>query len=242
MEHETFNADELTAYLHLAKGDVERLLRETDIPPEVRGGRTVFRRGAIDAWASQRILNLPSKRLDQYHEKTMRGTRDIFPDAALIPELLGPEYIDLEVAAKTKASVIRAMVALADKTTRVLDARELLNSVLEREELCSTALPGGLALLHARHHAPYRFESSFIVLGRTIQGVPFSAPDGRPTRLFFLICCQDDRIHLHTLARLCMIAMKTDVVSELMNVDTPQAAFDALVNAEKLVLPAPAKT
>jgi len=242
MEHETFNADELTAYLHLAKGDVERLLRETDIPHESRGGRTVFRRGAIDAWASQRILNLPSKRLDQYHEKTMRGTRDIFPDAALIPELLDPEYIDLEVAAKTKASVIREIVSLADKTTRVLDPRELLKSVLEREELCSTALPGGLALLHARHHAPYRFESSFIVLGRTVQGVPFSAPDGRPTRLFFLICCQDDRIHLHTLARLCMIAMKTDVVAELMDADTPQAAFDALVNAEKLVLPAAAKT
>lgn len=242
MEHETFNADELTAYLHLAKGDVERLLRDTDIPHEVRGGRTVFRRSAIDAWASQRILNLPSKRLDQYHEKTMRGTRDIFPDAALIPDLLDPAYIDLELPAKTKASVIREMVALADKTTRVLDPRELLNSVLEREELCSTALPGGLALLHARHHAPYRFESSFIVLGRTIQGLPFSSPDGRPTRLFFLICCQDDRIHLHTLARLCLIAMKTDVMSELMQCESAAAAFDLLVTAERQVLPAPAQT
>jgi len=241
MEHDTFNSEELTAYLHLAKGDVERLLRETDLPREVRGGRTLFRRGAIDAWASQRILNLPSKRLDQYHEKTMRGTQDIFPDAALIPELLDPEYIDLSLPAKTKASVIREVVALADKTTRVLDARELLTSVIEREELCSTALPGGFALLHARHLAPYRFEGSFIVLGRTLQDVHFSAPDGRPTRLFFLICCQDDRIHLHTLARVCLIAMKTNVIAHLLNAETPEIAFNLLVAAEREVLPLPAK-
>ncbi len=241
MEHETFNAEELTAYLHLATGDVERLLRESDLPHETRGGRVVFRRGAVDAWASQRILNLPGKRLDQYHEKTMRGTRDIFPDAALIPELLDAEYIDLALPAKTKASVIREMVALADKTTRVLDARELLESVVEREELCSTALPGGFALLHARHHAPYRFEGSFITLGRTLQDVHFSAPDGRPTRLFFLICCQDDRIHLHTLARLCLIAMKTHVMTELMAVESAEAAFNLLLAAEREVLPAPSQ-
>jgi excisionase family DNA binding protein len=237
MPHRTLTIEELTEYLHLSQGDVERLMRETDIPHTIRGGRAVFQRTEIDEWASKRILGLPSKRLDAYHAKSVRGTREIFPHLALIPDLLRPEYIDLALPSKTRSSIVRDMVGLAERTGRVLDARELLATVNERETLCSTALPGGLALLHARNHAAYRFEGSFFVFGRTIQPVPFGAPDGRPTRLFFLICCEDDRIHLHALARLCLMAMKTDLVNSLLNVETPAAAYETFVAAETLVLP-----
>lgn len=239
MPHRTLTIEELTEYLHLLPGDVERLMRSTDLPYAERGGRVVFQRSEVDEWASKRILGLPGKGLAVYHAKSVRGTREIFPHLALIPDLLRPSYIDLELKSKTKASVVRDMVALADRTGRVLDARELLKSVEEREALCSTALPGGLALLHSRSHIDYRFEDSFVVLGRSIQPVPFGAPDGRPTMLFFLICCEDDRIHLHTLARLCMLAQKTDMVEQLRNADDADAAYNAIVAAEVTVLPSP---
>ncbi len=237
MSHRTFNLEELRDYLHLANGDVERLMREADLPHETRGGRLIFRRSAVDAWASQRILQLPEKRLDIYHEKSTRGTRDVLPQAALIPELLHPDYIDLNLKSKTSASVLRDIVALAEKTDRLLDPRELLTSIVEREKLCSTALPGGVALPHPRNHEPYRYEGSFLVLGRTIQGVPFSAPDGHHTHLFILICCQDDRLHLHVLARLCVLLMKTDILARLDAASSPEEAYNALVEAEKSVLP-----
>jgi excisionase family DNA binding protein len=237
MAHRMLTTDELAEYLHVSASDVERLLRESDIPKEERGGRLVFRRSEIDAWASQRILNMPDRRLDAYHEKTMRGTQKVLENDALIPELINRSYINLALTSKTRSSAIRDMVALADSTGNVFDARELLTSVEAREALCSTALPGGIALLHARNYDPYRFERSFIVLGRTIQTVPFGSPDGGSTRLFFLICCQDDRIHLHTLARLCLIAMKTDILSQLYDVPDANAAYDALVAAEQAVLP-----
>ena len=242
MLHRTFTTEELTDYLHLAQGDVERLVRESDIPYEIRGGRTVFRRATIDEWASKRILRLPGKRLDAYHEKSMRGMREVFSSGALIPELLREDYIDLALASKTRPSVIRDLVALAERTGRVFDPRELLSSVEGREALCPTALPGGFALLHVRHHAAYRFEGSFIVLGRTIQAVPFGAEDGRPTQVFFMICCEDDRIHLHTLARLCLIAQKTDVMAQLFEASDARTAYEELVAAEKFVLPAPAES
>ncbi len=237
MSHRTFNLEELRDYLHLANGDVERLMREADLPHETRGGRLIFRRAAIDAWASQRILQLPEKRLDIYHEKSTRGTRDVLPQAALIPELLHPDYIDLNLKSKTSASVLRDIVALAEKTDRLLDPRELLTSIVEREKLCSTALPGGVALPHPRNHEPYRYEGSFLVLGRTIQGVPFSSPDGHHTHLFILICCQDDRLHLHVLARLCVLLMKTDIIARLNAAASPEEAYNALLETEKSVLP-----
>jgi nitrogen PTS system EIIA component len=234
----TLTIDELADYLHVSPRHVQQLLQDSDLPCVLRGGRMLFEREEIDAWASQRLLRLPGKSLDWYHQRTMQGTRQFFPRAALIPVLLAPEYIDLELRAKTRASLIHAMVALAESTGRVFDPREVRDSVEAREALCSTALPGGLALLHPRQQQSFRFEGSFVVLGRTIQSIPYGAADGQASRLFFLICCENERIHLHTLARLFLLARKTKIVAELLAAPDAASAHEALVAAEMSILPA----
>ncbi len=236
MPYRTLDLREAAAYLHLTCGEVEQLVKTTDLPHERRGGRVVFLRGELDAWASQRILGLPPKRLADYHRQSTRGTHAVFGRDALLPELLQPAYVDAALASRTRKSVIRDLVAFAERTRRVLDPADLLASVEAREALCCTGLPGGFALLHCRNHESYRFEGSFIVLGRTVQAIPFGAPDGRPTWLFFLICCQDERIHLHTLARLCLLAQKTDIIGRLFDAIDAAAMYEALVRAEQDVL------
>jgi excisionase family DNA binding protein len=235
----TLSIDELADYLHVSRRHVQQLLQEGEMPCVLRGGRMLFERAEIDAWASQRLLRLPGKSLDWYHRKTMEGTRQYFPRAALIPALLPPDYIDLSLRAKTRSSLIHAMVALAESTGRVFDARELRDSVESREALCSTALPGGLALLHPRQQQSFRFEGSFLVLGRTVQSIPYGASDGHASRLFFLICCENERIHLHTLARLCLLARKTKILEQLRAAPDAASAHAALVAAEISVLPTP---
>jgi mannitol/fructose-specific phosphotransferase system IIA component (Ntr-type) len=236
MPYRTFDLGKAAEYLHLTHAEVEQLMKTTDIPYERRGGRIVFLRGELDAWASQRILGLQPKPLADYHQKSTRETHAVFGRDALIPELLRPDFIDAALTSRTKKSTIRDLVAFAEKTGRVLDPTDLLASVEAREALCCTALPGGFALLHCRNHQPYRFEGSFIVLGRTVQAIHFGSPDGRPTWLFFLICCQDERIHLHTLARLCLLAQKTDVIVRLFTAPDAAAMYAALLAAEQTVL------
>ncbi len=236
MSYQTFSIEEVAEYLHLTPGDIERLLENGEIPSEERGGRVVFRKQDIDGWASQRILGMQDRGLVEYHQKTSRGTRQVLEHEAIMPDLLQPDYIDPALAAKTKASVLREMVALADRTGNVNQSRDLLESLSAREELCSTALPEGLALLHPRHHDPYMFESSFIALGRSVQEIHFGAPDGQPTTLFFLICCQDDRIHLHTLARLCLMAQRTRLLASLREAPDAAAMHAEILAAEAQVL------
>jgi mannitol/fructose-specific phosphotransferase system IIA component (Ntr-type) len=236
MPYRTLDLTAAADYLHVTRNELEQLVKTTDIPHQDRGGRIMFLRGELDAWASQRILGLPPKRLAAYHQKSTQGTRSIFAQDVLLPELLQSGYIDAALTAKTKKSVIRALVALAEKTGRVLDPADLMASVEAREELCSTGLPGGLAILHCRNHEPYRFESSFIVLGRTVQEIHFGAPDGRPSWLFFLICCQDERIHLHTLARLCLIVQRTDIVPRLLAAPDAATMHRELLAAELAAL------
>jgi len=236
MPHQLLSIDDVAEYLHLTKADVERRVKDREIPFEMRGDRVVFRKSEIDAWASQRILSLPHQRLEAYHEKSTRGTRKILAHEAILQRMLEAGAIASAMTSKTKASALRDLVALAEKTGHLYDPKAIQESVEAREELCSTAVPGGFAIPHPRFHEPYQFDTSFLVVGRPIQEIHFGAPDGRPTHLFFLVCCQEDGLHLHTLARLCLIAQKTAMLDQLRDAPDAESMRQCLIQAEQEVL------
>ncbi|MFH0908701.1 MAG: PTS sugar transporter subunit IIA [bacterium] len=236
MSHRVFDLKEVANYLHIAQADVQRLVRNREIPFEKKGDRLVFRRSEVDVWASQRILGLSGKRLDDYHKTSSAKTYDLSKDHAIIADLLKVEYIDASLRSKTKPSVLSDMMDLADRTGHVQNVAELKKTIHQRELMCSTALSGGMALLHPHSHQPYLFDDSFIALGRTIQPIPFGAPDGMATDIFFMICCQDDRLHLHVLARLCTICHHTGALLAIREAETPQDVHGALVGAEVEVI------
>ena len=71
MPYRTFGIDEVARYLHLSRADLDRLVKDQDIPFERHGERLVFRKVEIDAWASQRILGLEGRRLAEYHQTVL---------------------------------------------------------------------------------------------------------------------------------------------------------------------------
>lgn len=233
---QTLTLEELPGYLHLSMQDIERLVSRNEIPVERQGKKLVFRRADIDAWASQRILGLSPDRLQALHRKSSLKIHDLSKQHAIIPELIKPDFIAPALTCRTKASIIREMVQLADRTGLLYSAPDLLKSIEARERLCSTALAGGIALLHPRSPDPYLAEDTFLVLGRTIQALPFGSPDGSTTDLFFLACCQDERIHLHVLARLCMMVQRTSLTLELREAADAREMYQLLVRSEAEVI------
>lgn len=230
------NVKEIATYLHLATTDVELLVKQREIPFQRQGERLVFRRAEIDAWASQRILKFSAPHLANYHAKTSAKVKGFSPEVAMMPQLVTRSRMNNALAAKTRSSAIRNMVAIAVATDLVSDGTELLTLIEERENLCSTALPGGWAVLHPRHHDPYMFAESFLVAGRTIQPIHFGAQDGLPTDIFFLLCCQDDRLHLHTIARLCTLCMETKILETLRTASSEQEMMDAILESEQEII------
>lgn len=236
MPHKSFNLDEVAHYLHLKVDEVQKYVREGVMPHEERGGRLSFTRCEIDSWASRRILGAGEKRLKIYHQQSSAGMLDLSKAHAIMPDLLRSEFIAPALASRTKPSVIRDMAALADRTELISDVEDLIRSLEERERLCTTALPGGVALLHPMTHDAYRFSESFLVLGRAVQPLPFGSPDGSTTDLFFLVCCQNDRLHLHVLARVCMMCHHTDLLLKLREAGDALGMFAALVAAEQAII------
>ena len=125
------------------------------------------------------------------------------------------------------------LVIFRQPGANIIETVDGIRALLPRLE---ANLPGGMALLHARHHEEYSFDGSFLLLGRTIAGIPFGAQDGGLTRLFFMLCCQDERLHLHTLARLCMMASKTDLLAQLWHAPDADSAHAILGECEQTTL------
>ncbi len=236
MSYQFLSLKDVAEYLYLTPADIATRVKYNEIPHGKRGGRIVFSKDEIDDWASQRILRLPERRLAEYHRSSTLGTREFLPRQALLPEMIQAGFISPALAARTKSSVLHELVALAETTGRLNNPHDLLASLEAREVLCSTGMPGGFALTHPRVPDPYLFESSFIVLGRTVQEIHFGAPDARPTNLFFLICCQDDRLHLHALARICLMAHRTSILGQLRQSPDAPSMHASLLGAEEETL------
>ncbi len=236
MPHRLLSAEEAARYLHLGRAEFERLVRDGQIPGEQRGGRRVFRLVDIDAWASRRILEAEARDLARLNRPPATGPA---AETVRLADLVRPELIAPALPAKTRASVLREMVALVDRAGWVCDARALLETLEAREALCPTAVPGGVAFLHPRSPQPDLFVASLLALGRTVQPIHFGAPDGRPTDLFFLLGCHEEAGHLHLLARLCLMAQKTDLLEQLRAAPAePEALLRVLLDAEAAALAA----
>lgn len=238
MSHRVFTLEEVAAYLHLEEDAVRLLAKRNEIPCERIGMGHRFRRADIDRWASQRLLGMDHEEVHDFHKRSTAKEHDLSARHALVPELMFPNFLEPELQGKTRAKIIRNMVELADSTGMVWDTEGLLAGVEERETLCSTALSGGVALLHPPQHEPYMFEDSFVVYGRALAPLPFGGPEGRLTRHFFLICSQEDRIHLHLLARIASICHRTDALLLLDEAETKGEMLDILIAAEQELIDA----
>ena len=137
--------------------------------------------------------------------------------------------------ARTKASVLRELVKLADRTRLLHDGKKLLEAVEQREALCSTALPCGVAIPHPRQPMPYVSAEPLICVARLPRGIGFGAPDGELTRVFFLICCHTDRYHLHVLARV-MRLLDEQTIERILHADTREELLEVLMEKEKRVV------
>ncbi|NLL83588.1 MAG: PTS transporter subunit EIIA [Lentisphaerae bacterium] len=236
MAERHLSIEDAARYLHIHVDEVKRLVKQMEIPFEQHGDRVSFDAEALDTWASQKILGMGQRPLKEYHRESAFGTRYREGGFALVSELFTPKLIMPDMRSRTKAAVLRDLVAIAEQAGLLYAPADLVRSLVEREAICSTGLAGGVALVHPRRQDPYLAPDSFIVLGRTESPIPFGAPDGKNTDLFFLICCLDDRLHLHTLARLCAMLSTTELMAQIRTTDNVDEIFTAIKNSETEVV------
>lgn len=151
----------------------------------------------------------------------------------MLSSLMDPTLIELGVIANTKEEVFERLVGLAEQGGTVKNRKAVLQALIERESLCSTAVGRGVAIPHPKEPLPGALNGIALAVLRLARGLDLDAPDKRPVTLFFLMGAEDRRHHLQILGKLARI-LKDDVLrDELMTVENPDAFVAILNRAEQ---------
>jgi PTS system nitrogen regulatory IIA component len=146
-------------------------------------------------------------------------------------DILIREACIVDMKARTKKEALRELSEVLAGSVKGLDGAGLLDMLLERETLGTTAMGDGIAIPHARVEALDRLLASF---GRSRQGVDFDSVDGKPTHLFFLLVApgREGSAHLLTLARLSRMLSSPEFRLKLLDVESSDDLFRALEEEE----------
>jgi len=145
--------------------------------------------------------------------------------------LTRPELIFVELPGSDTPTVLKAMADGLAARTIVGDADSLYDRLLEREELGSTGLGGGVAIPHCKMK---KLDEVIVAVGISRRGVDFAADDGQPVRLLFLVVSPEDKPadHLQSLSAISKWVKSPARVEEILEIKDPDAIYQLLKDAE----------
>jgi len=154
----------------------------------------------------------------------------------VISEIITPHAIELNLPGNSREEVLKKMVQNLPQMSENLECQELLyKALIEREKLHSTGVGDGIALPHSRNVIVGLVDRPCILFARHKKGIPFGAVDGKPAHLFFLLLSPTVTQHLAVLAKISRIVRQPRLRDQLMVVERPEQALDAIREAEKFL-------
>ena len=227
MGNDVMDLDQLASWLGRDSRELGKLANRGSLPGRKIGGEWRFATAEIHHWLEREMPSLSDREL-----RVLDPVSTVDDCPPLISSLLPLECIDLALPARTRDSVLRELVKLAEKSDRVWNAEAILDAIRARETLASTAWPEGFAIPHPRRRIPDTLSETVIALARTGSGIPFGGDRGAVTDLFFLVCCTDDALHLQVLARLARLLRQPGLLESLRMAVTPLEARELIEAAE----------
>jgi PTS system nitrogen regulatory IIA component len=231
MDNEVMDLAQLAAYLHRDVREVSKLANRGHLPGKKVGGQWRFSSSEINYWIETKLPEYTFEELEALERRS--NARDV-EDEPLVFSMLSEGTVAVPLLASTKASLFKELVNLAEQSWQIYDPQALLDAIKQREELVSTALPGGVALPHP--HRPLSAKAqgeSVIAFARTASGIPLGAPDGGLTDLFFLVSCRSADTHLRVLARLSRMMLREGFLDDLRAVESASDALQVIERAER---------
>ncbi len=144
-----------------------------------------------------------------------------------IKDILSVGDVYTQTQALNKKQFLDKLAQLAGEKTG-LDKEIILNALVERERLGTTAIGRGVALPHARLNHLNKIYCSFVKSAP----MDFDAVDKKPVDLCFLLLVPENAgaDHLKALARLSRLLRNEKATQKLRSADLPKELFKIIVD------------
>lgn len=223
---------EVAELLNVSEKSVYRWINESNLPAYRLSGQYRFNRAELLEWATANRINVSPKIFVETESAVGQ-----LPDVA---EALQRGGIFYRLSGKDKATVLRSVVEVL-RLPQEVDREFLLQVLLAREALESTAIGDGIAIPHVRNPIVLHVDKPVITLCFLENAVDFGALDEKPVHALFTLISPTVKAHLHLLSRLAF-ALRDPEFKELIlkqgSRDDIMAAIARLSHGWKPVAPA----
>jgi PTS system nitrogen regulatory IIA component len=200
-------ATEVAALLGTEEKSVIKWIKKDKLPATLVNGVYQINRVDLLEWATDHAIKIPP-------ELFTAAEADLhFPTLA---EAFASGGIHYRVPGDDKLSVLRNVVRLLPLPPQ-MDPEFLLQVLLAREALGTTAIGDGIAIPHVRNPILLQNKPSpAIMLCFLEKPIDFDALDGKPVKILFLLTSPTVKVHLHLLSKLAY-ALHDQPFRELLN-------------------------
>lgn len=148
-----------------------------------------------------------------------------------IKEILSKETIAIGISANSKEELLVKMVDLADKSGKIPNKAQVLQSVIEREKIMSTGIGKNVGLPHAKTNS---IESPIGALAILKPAMDFDALDGELINICFLLLGKENNVgvHLRLLSKISRYLNNDDFRTKLNSAETAEEVFQLFEDIE----------
>ena len=152
-----------------------------------------------------------------------------------ISDILTEALIVSQLDAQDKESALAHLSQhIANYGDTLASSNEILRALVNRENLGSTGVGGGVAIPHAKIPGLNRLVGCF---GLAPKGVPFDSIDGKPVSLVFVLLVPESSAgaHLKALARVSRLLKEPELRSRLLHTTTQSAIYQVFLDADRTI-------
>jgi PTS system nitrogen regulatory IIA component len=227
-DDEIMTVAEVAAYLKLSEKTIIAMANKNEIPAAKIASQWRFRRRIIDDWLAARMKVLPQTDL----ARLVESGSDILP----ISRIAAEDFIIMDLRPGSKEEVLRQMVRPMVRIGIVSSEEAMVEKLMTREMMTSTALGRGVAIPHLRHPEENQAGQPDLIVGICREGTDFGSIDHQKTHLFFLLCTDSEVVHIRIMSKLASIFRQEDVVTRLIHSKTKEEVMSLLIEADQKML------
>ncbi len=150
-----------------------------------------------------------------------------------LSNIIKEKTVLLNLNSKQKDKALEEMVKFLKNQKVLKQDKEIIEKLLQREALGSTALGDGIAIPHCKAKG---IKNPILLVGIAQNGVDFEAPDGAPVKVFFLLITspEDPSLNLQILALIAQLVKKSPgLKSRLLAAEDVQEVLEIIREQEE---------
>ena len=217
-----YTLQDVTKLLNLPEKTINRWIQEQQIPYHQVRGQYRFNRDELLEWAIARGIQIAKDPFQESNGKSLPCLR--------LDRSLQAGGIFFEIEGASKEGLLHAVLEEMNLPAEI-DREFLLQMILAREELSSTAVGDGIAIPHVRSPIVLQVSVPMITLCFLKTPIEYGALDGKPVNTLFTLISPTTRTHLQLLSRLAFALRDPQFRRVIKNQGRPE---EILVEAERI--------